>query len=172
MALISEEYRKQNRILHGTAANYGSKGWRNADIVKDIMKKYGCHSVLDYGCGKGGLRSVLGKFVVNYDPAIKKWSAMPSSADLVVCADVMEHIEPECLHDVLAHISSLSKKVAFFTIACRPAKQWLPDGSNTHKIIESPEWWISKVGEYMNTVRMQIDDSREVVGIVAEPRSG
>lgn len=171
MALISDYYRKQNRMLHRSNKVYGSKGWRNAEIVKDIVNTYGAHSVLDYGCGKGGLKSILGNIVRNYDPAIPKWSDPPDHADIVVCADVMEHVEPECLDDVLAHISLLSRKAAFFTIACRPAKQTLPDGTNTHKIIETPEWWVDKVNEHMDVVRMQTEESREVVGILAEPKN-
>ena len=171
MALISDYYVEQNSKLHENVPAYGSKGWRNSEIVSDIVKNYQAHSILDYGCGKGGLRSHLGKIVHNYDPAIKKWSALPDSADVVVCADVMEHIEPECLHDVLTHIASLTRKVAFFTIACCPAKQRLPDNTNTHKIIEKPEWWQEKVDEYLDVVRIQISNDRLLVGIVAEPRN-
>ena len=44
--------------------------------------------------------------------------------DLVVAFDVMEHIEPHCLDDVLAHIQSKALKHAVFLIANVPAKSF------------------------------------------------
>lgn len=169
MALITDDYREQNRLLHDKSWKYGSKGWRNAAIVRDLMHRYGATTVLDYGCGKAGLASKLGSIVRNYDPAIEKYSAAPSPADIVVCADVLEHVEPECLDDVLRHLSSLTLKAALLQIACRSAQEHLPDGRNTHQIVESPEWWMDRLLPHFTLTRFALDDDCEVVAFVCEP---
>jgi hypothetical protein len=60
----------------------------------------------------------------------------------------MEHIEPECLDDVLINISSLTNKMAFITIATLPAQKFLSDGRNCHLIVEDPTWWFEKMWKY------------------------
>jgi hypothetical protein len=64
---------------------------------------------------------------------------------MVACIDVLEHIEPDCLDDVLDHLKHLTGKIGFFTVSCIPAKKTLPDGRNAHLIQESPEWWLPKI---------------------------
>ncbi len=112
------------------------------------MEKYQAKDVLDYGCGKGNLGEKLKKLgieVMNYDPAIPEFSKDPTPADLVVCTDVMEHVEPEFVDEVLDHIKSLSRKAAYFVIAFTESKKFLPDGRNSHICIEPPEWWEEKL---------------------------
>ena len=150
MALISEEYREQNQLLHEQSEEYGSKGWKNVKAANLLISQYQCSTLLDYGCGKRGLeKGMKGSEVkiINYDPAIPAYNRDPAQADLVVCADVLEHIEPDCLDAVLAHIASKMLKVGLFVIACRKAKKELPDGRNTHLIVEEPSWWLRKIGE-------------------------
>jgi hypothetical protein len=105
----------------------------------------GLTDVLDYGCGKGNLG--IGR---KYDPAIPEYAKDPDPADLVVCTDVLEHIEPECLEDVLKHIQSKCRKKAFFVISTRPAKKILPDGRNAHLIIQPSGWWVSTLSRYFS----------------------
>ena len=146
--MISDEYRDQNRLLHEQSADYGSgSGLKFSTFIRDVMKRTGSTTVLDYGCGKGTLKDALGDCVTNYDPAVEKWSAEPAPADLVVCTDVLEHVEPEFLDDVLDHIRALTLKAAFFVISCRPAHRHLPDGRNAHLTVEPPDWWTAKLGK-------------------------
>lgn len=148
--LITEDYRKINAVLHGKAG-YGIGGHRWAEKVADIANRIGARTILDYGCGKATLAEKLNSFTVsNYDPAIERYSGRPDPADLVVCLDVLEHIEPECLDDVLADIAALTLKQAFLVIATRPARKVLPDGRNAHLILESAGWWTLKLLEHFD----------------------
>lgn len=143
--LISDAYRKQNEELH-LRPDYGANGDRYKDTVLTVMEKTGARTVLDYGCGKGALGRSLGEFVSNYDPAVPGFSAEPEPADLVVCTDVLEHVEPDMLDGVLGHIKSLGGHY-LLVISCREARKTLPDGRNAHLIVQSPDWWQDKLKE-------------------------
>ncbi len=73
-------------------------------------------SVLDYGCGKGTLAEAVSFEIREYDPAIAGKDENPLPADLVICTDALEHIEPEYLDAVLVHIASLTRMAAFFVV--------------------------------------------------------
>ena len=55
--------------------------------------------------------------------------------------DVLEHIEPECLDEVLDHLARITGKILFVAISTIPAKRYLTDGRNTHLIIREGDWW-------------------------------
>lgn len=149
MKLITEKYRELNQQLHESKHKYGQRGHRHLDKLKLIKGAYDCSTVLDYGCGTATLARHASFTVKNYDPAIPQYSSMPDPADLVVCTDVLEHIECDLLDNVLSHLQDLTLKVGFFVVATRPdTSKTLPDGTNPHKIIESPGWWTTKLSEY------------------------
>lgn len=157
MQTISPAYRSQNRALHETRPDYGSGGGRWAPLVGEIMRMQDCETVLDFGCGKGGLKDRLGNFVSEYDPAIPGKDGDPSPADLVVSTDVLEHVEPEYLEAFLSRLASLSNKAAFVVIATRPAKKTLPDGRNAHLIVKGDGWWRRKLQRWFVVVSERID---------------
>ena len=68
-------------------------------------------------------------------------------AELVACCDVLEHIEPECLDDVLDHLEELTEVVLFASIHTGPASKKLDDGRNAHLIQQPMEWWLPKLWE-------------------------
>lgn len=146
--LISDGWRDQNAELHRTHAGFGSKPSRpRAARLRRWLEKRGASTVLDYGCGKGWLATYLRRSytVRNYDPAVPEFAALPLPADFLVCWDVLEHIEPPALDDVLAHIASLAP-AAHFTIGLQPDRtKVMPDGRNPHLILEPPEWWLSRL---------------------------
>ena len=146
---ITEEYAALNRAMHETRDDYGVGGWRHADKVLGLRDELECDTVLDWGCGKGALKQALGnpEWMSEYDPAVPGKDARPAMADLLVCTDVLEHIEPGLLDNVLTEIVRLTAKAAFLIIATRPASKTLPDGTNTHKIVENAEWWQAKLAE-------------------------
>lgn len=150
--LITEDYREQNRLLHeDNTQHYGVAGKAFVHIIKDVYAKYDCFSMLDYGSGKGQLSKLLPRYNIKcYDPAIPEYSAMPESADFVTCLDVMEHIEPACLDEVLDHIRELTNRVCLMSISLRKAHKTLPDGRNAHLIVEHPHWWLERLMKRFN----------------------
>lgn len=142
--LISDEYRALNRQLHEQNTGYGG-GYKWAEDIYAMAEG----TVLDYGCGKGKLKSLFPDLdIQEYDPAIPGKDGMPQPADFVVCNDVLEHVEPEYLDNVLNHLISLTKKKLLLVIACRPGNKFLPDGSRAHRIIKTEEWWLKKLANF------------------------
>ncbi|HUV66463.1 MAG TPA: class I SAM-dependent methyltransferase [Sedimentisphaerales bacterium] len=82
--------------------------------------------------------------ITEYDPGIPGKDDPPEPHDLVVCIDVLEHIEPDYLDNVLDDLKRVIKLCGFFTIASGPAGKLLPDGRNAHLIQQDMGWWIPK----------------------------
>ena len=142
--LITEDYRAQNVMLHQSKV-YGVSARIWANRVKDLCETLRTHDVLDYGCGKCMLQEGLGWEIANYDPAVPGLEDRPEPHDVVACIDVLEHIEPECLDEVLDDLHRLIKRVGFFVIANRPAAKTLPDGRNAHLIQEGVDFWLPRL---------------------------
>jgi len=152
--LITEEYRKLNEELHATNDGYGRSGHKWADLVRQLIASTNANTVLDYGCGKKTLEQALGFEITNYDPAVPGCETPPPPADVVVCSDVLEHIEPDCLSSVLLHIKTCTKEIALLVVATRPAKKTLADGRNAHLIQENINWWLQELGGYFEPLQV------------------
>lgn len=162
--LISPDYLDLQRKLH-TGGHYGISSGRWAEAVRAIKEREACADILDYGCGQGLLKQALGDCVREYDPAIAGKDDEPEPAELVVCTDVLEHIEPDCLGDVLTHLRSKVKSRLFFAISLRPAGKTLADGRNAHLIVESAAWWLDRLAPYFRVLETIETGRREYVGI-------
>jgi SAM-dependent methyltransferase len=139
--LISDTYRELNEKLHENP-KYGSRK-REAiySELKALAKATQSETVLDYGCGKGEMGRNWNK-VTSYDPCVKKFSTRPDGRfDLVACCDVLEHVEPECLGEVLHDIFGYAERVVYLVISTRPATKTLADGRNAHLIVKPEDWW-------------------------------
>lgn len=148
--LISPEYCAQQKVLHAAPRGYGGKGHKWSAAVIAMIATQGYRSVLDYGCGQGSLREWVMRAEPcadfrEYDPAIPGRDALPEPADLVVCTDVLEHIEPEKLLSVLQHLKALAMRALLLVIATRPSNKTLTDGRNAHLILESGAWWAQQI---------------------------
>lgn len=141
--MITENYRKLNEQLHATNEGYGTSGQKYASQVMQLAANLRTQDILDYGCGKSTLSNNLPFIIKQYDPAIPKYSDNPMPAELVVCTDVLEHIEPEMLGEVLDDLKRVTRKKGYFIIATRPAKKILADGRNAHLIVENSRWWLN-----------------------------
>ena len=155
---ITPGYLEQNRKLHETGY-YGLRGGRWAPTVLNVCKVAGSRDVLDYGCGQRTLERDLDFPIRNYDPCIPGLDAPPEPADVVACTDVLEHIEPECLDEVLDDLKRVTRNIGFFVIATQPAKKVLPDGRNAHLIQESLAWWRRKL-----EARFKVSQVKEMSG--------
>jgi uncharacterized Rossmann fold enzyme len=148
MQLLSDDYKKTIQEYHAQSQRWGSGSYRWIAQVSEIVEDG--DTLLDYGCGKGTFAATAPWPVAEYDPGIPGKDGEPEPADVVVCTDVLEHIEPEFIDKVIGHIYTLTKKVAFLTIAMRPANAILPDGRNAHLIIEGLDWWKAKLAPYFS----------------------
>jgi hypothetical protein len=146
--VISAGYRKQLERLHARQP-WGADGAKHADAVDAIAAQMQAVTVLDYGCGEGKLADALKdrRRVSGYDPGIAAKAKMPKPCDLVVCTDVLEHVEPEKLSAVLDHLYRLAARKLYAVISTRPANALLPDGRNAHLIVNDSNWWTAKLGE-------------------------
>lgn len=151
--LITDDYRAQCEEMHRAMEDWGNRRSAWIPIILNFANACRPRSILDYGCGKGWLAKDLRadghKDVREYDPAIPQKSKMPVPADLVICNDVLEHVEPELVENVLIHLHSLIHSVGFFNIVLHEARrQQLPDGTNPHKSIHDAEWWLNHLSAF------------------------
>lgn len=146
--LISDEMRRLNAELHHTNLQYGVGGGKHTDVVKSICEQLGTTSVLDYGAGKQYLAKALPFPIWSYDPAVPEISELPRPADLVVCTDVLEHVEPERLKYVLNHIRGVMLQCGYFVVHNGPARKTYANGQNTHLIQQSPQWWEQQLTQF------------------------
>jgi len=173
---ISDDYLKEQQKLHENP-NYGVASTKFAPAVADLIKKTQARSLSDYGAGKQRLWSSLSQLGIGsdveyfpYDPAFPEYGN-PKQADLVCCIDVLEHIEPNLIDNVLADLAGLVTRVGFFTIHQGPAGKTLSDGRNAHLIQKPTSWWLPRISEHFEVSLLQ---RHQVFGfgfmVVVEPR--
>ncbi len=169
---ITPAYADLNRQLHASRVDYGQMGHKHLESVRGVAQVFQVRSILDYGCGKQTLLEALRlPYARGYDPCIPGLDAEPAPADLVICTDVLEHVEPDCLDAVLNHLRSLTKRVLFASISLREAKKTLPDGRNTHLIIQPSRWWLERLLARfdMDTCRATDGELQCVLRVAGEP---
>lgn len=150
--LISDHYRDQQAQMH-ERYDYGTASLQYAPMVAKVMNANDVRVLLDYGAGRLNLaRALSDGLLVNhkfsyipYEPSNPKFADTPEPAEMVACIDVLEHIEPELLDNVLDDLKRVTQSIGFFTVACGPAAKTLPDGRNAHLIQQPPEWWLPKI---------------------------
>jgi len=166
-----------NARLHGTSETFGDGGARWAEMIKEQIDVTNepVKTILDYGCGKGALAScgsMRGYEFTEYEPSRKDRCRVPMSpedvCDVVVCSEVLEHIEPERISYVVAHIAVLTKRFAFLTIALRLSNKKLDDGRNAHLIIKPREWWREQLESHFNVIEIPFRNRNKFI-VRAEP---
>ena len=163
--LISDAYLAQQRELHATH-DYGIIGYRWADLVRQLSLS-GRRAVLDYGCGQQTLAKELGPAfnVTCYDPAIAGLDTPPAPHPVVVCTDVLEHVEPECLDAVIADLARLTQEIALIVVHTGPAKKVLPDGRNAHLIQQGAGWWTARLLQRFEPLKTEWSNGKEFMAI-------
>lgn len=120
----------------------------------------GVTHLLDYGCGAAcnlakHIKVSQGLTYQAYDPGVEKFASPPVPAQMVACIDVLEHVEPELVDNVLDDITRLTEGVAFLTICTKAALKNLPDGRNAHLTQQPLKWWIPKICERFDVQTVQ-----------------
>lgn len=175
--LISDEYRAQQKHLHETT-EYGTMAQHYGPLISQIVEKLEITHLLDYGCGRrmGLLKTLKVKHKLTYqgyDPGagVPELASDPVPAQLVCCIDVLEHIEPDCLDNVLDHLAALTEVTIFLSIHTGPAMKTLPDGRNAHLTQQPIEWWLPKLWQRWDLQTMQKVGDHSYYGIFyARPR--
>lgn len=154
--LISDGYLRLQQELHQNA-RYGAASMKFADRVRELIRQHEPATLLDYGAGKRLLRTAIaGVAITEYDPCVPELSDRPKGKfDLVCCLDVLEHIEPDCLYNVLSDIASLTGGIAFMTIHTGPAGKFMSDGRNAHLIQQPIEWWEARLNKHFRHIEVE-----------------
>jgi hypothetical protein len=159
MITITETYRKLQQELHKNPS-YGVASLHFAPIVASIIKEQGIESLSDYGAGKKNLLKGLTDLGISlkqyqpYDPAFPEYGE-PKAADLICCIDVLEHIEPELIGNVLQDLANITTNLGFFSVHMGPAGKVLSDGRNAHLIQKPSSWWLEKFIQYFEVLHLQ-----------------
>lgn len=156
--LISDEYKAQLEQLHNEKADFGTSSPMYAGLIRKVIDQYKCGDMLDFGCGKAALKQALGikSGYYGFDPAISEYAETPEPRDLVVCTDVLEHVEPGREENVMAELQRVTRKVGFFAIHTGKAINVLPDGRNAHLIQEPARWWLPKLCRHFNIKALEV----------------
>lgn len=170
--LISPEYQEQQEQLHAVG-NYGVTGQKYAPMVSEIIDTLQIDHLLDYGCGSNLslLKSLELKRKCHfqaYDPGFARYAEPPVAAEMVACCDVLEHIEPEFLDNVLDHLADLTQMVIFLSVHMGPAGKTLSDGRNAHLTQMPMEWWLPKLWERFSIQTVQVTGPMEFF-VIAHP---
>lgn len=134
-------------------------GTRRREVLVDLLRTTGGNTLLDVGCGRGellmeaellgfkahGYEVVPGLVVANDVELIDGLHQLPAEArsyDVVVCADVLEHVTEEDsirgLHDMVR----VAKQHLLLTVA------WFPhvhQGVELHVNRHPMEWWLEQL---------------------------
>jgi len=143
--LASTSYRAMCAKMH--QGRWGADGAKHLEPTLAYADELKAETVLDYGCGEAKLSEAAKSVrrILNFDPGVPGRDGMPKPIDMLVCTDVLEHVEPDKLDNVLAHQYRLTARGAYYVISTKPAKAILPDGRNAHLIIEDAAWWADKL---------------------------
>lgn len=166
--LISTEMIDLNAKLHKDNVLYGVGGAKHADTVLKLAESIKSNSILDYGCGKGLLAKEIPFPIWEYDPAIPGKTQLPRPADLVVCTDVLEHVEPDKLQYVLEDLQRCVKKIGYFVIATGAAGKTYADGRNTHLLQHGEEWWQKRLSKFFTIGKIQI--AQKQLHVIVAPK--
>jgi len=163
--LISEEYRQQQEKLHAKGG-YGVTAKKYGAMISRIIDKTEVDTVCDYGCGSQPslmetLKPERDIVLQLYDPCVPKYADTPKPSDLVVACDMLEHIEPDLLDNVLDHLAELTQQILFCSINTGPAGKTLEDGRNAHLIQEPLPWWVPKLWERFTIQTVQVAGPQE-----------
>lgn len=156
-SLVSQEYKELLQHEHANT-EWGVMAGKMIKTLEEFLVTNEAKEVLDYGAGSSSFKNSLSLkdiTVYEYDPGVPGIDSIPEPKDFTICIDVLEHIEPNLIDNVLEDLARVTKKLGYFTIAMYPAQRKLKDGRNAHLIIEDTSWWMRKLCTYFNIVHFE-----------------
>ncbi|MBS1717993.1 MAG: class I SAM-dependent methyltransferase [Armatimonadetes bacterium] len=164
-------------------------GVKQAEEFVGLTKAPKGSSFIDFGCGPGYASSWLiehGYKVLGIDIASNALKAptipflccsmweMPVElrSDYGFCTDVMEHIPPERVDDVLALIAKSVAKETYLDISFRVDGFGDRIGKRLHLTVQSPEWWMERLKKHWRNVQLLHENKEDRSGafMVSKPR--
>jgi hypothetical protein len=117
-------------------------------------------SILDYGSGYGAFKDKIEATYTDvvysiheYEPGQPELAGDPPICDASICIDVMEHIEPKLVDNVIEHIHNKTNKWTFQKICLRAATGNFPGTKqNLHLIVMPAAWWVKKLSPYWEMI--------------------
>lgn len=171
--LISDSYLKLNQELHQRETSFG--GGKHSTLVAQLIEAFQLTSLSDYGAGKMRLAQVLrDEFHLEfeyfpYDPAFPEYGAA-RSAELVCCIEVLEHVEPDCIYNVICDLANIVTRLGFFTVHCSDADKYLADGRNAHLLQRPINWWVTELSRFFD-IQWLDKTSPESFAVVVTPKA-
>ncbi len=137
--------------LHATSNKFNGRFFlRYAADVHHIIKRLGCKTLLDYGCGKGWqwrdpvedggplLDQVLGVQVTKYDPGWPEFAAEPTGTfDIVVCTQVLGSIPIADLPWAVERLYGFATKAVYVGERIGPVRKKV----HAHMVDQMPHGW-------------------------------
>lgn len=168
--LAEQEREKYQLMWSRDEYRISSPGERMVDYMLEILPVMPNDSIIDYGCGTG--RAVYRFMSYGYPTVgvdIAK-NAIDLTSDYTIdfvnanlwqlpvyltsnwcyCTDVLEHIPPEKIDDVLKGIFKRTRKGGFFTISHQPDKMGELIGETLHLTVKPWRWWMDKIKHNAN----------------------
>jgi hypothetical protein len=131
-----------SKKVHKTKAFTGKFLRPHAAFIGEIIKRLGCTSILDYGCGKGQqyewvipstgqtIEDLWGVRVTKYDPAYPPFAERPTGKfDLVICTQVLGTIPKPDIHWVIDDVYSYATKAVYVSERLGEARKEIADQS-------------------------------------------
>lgn len=149
--------------------------WKRIVAATDQMDSF---TFLDYGCGRA--KHVYARVLPDkksfheyfmgkcqcyylYDPANPLYMRKPPTVmkfDIIVCADVMEHIAEEDVPSVIQDIASYahdSSKIMFSICGAPAMKSFADDKENFHVTIKDRAWWKQQISQHFDIKRTVLE---------------
>jgi len=159
--LFTKEYYEDGIRQHISGyENYKWMPTRSIPEALDIQENFEFKTCVDYGCAKGFLVNALriigcdayGEDISEYaiencPESVREYISLPNGRfyDLLICKDVLEHVEEEDLPEVLGKIKAKSNKF-FFVIPLGDSNRFRIreyEVDITHVTKKDEEWWIN-----------------------------
>lgn len=144
-------YAKSYRAMHQANAKVfsGHLDPEFADHIARLVRETDAATLLDWGSGKGyqyladRVHERWGGILPTcYDVGVVQLTRRPTGTfDGVICTDVLEHIRPDDVNDVIAELVGYARRFLYVNVCCRESGRTFPDGENVHLTVRPPDWW-------------------------------
>jgi len=145
------------RDYHRNYKNWkGTGSGQYTELLKSIIGKFQCTTMLDYGCGKGEQYSrelwheQLGLTLDNirrFDPAVPEYEKEPNwdqTSDLVICLDVLYFVTESQLDEIMSRLSRVTGLVCVIALQMR-APERVSRKTKPYRLLKDRAWWTERL---------------------------